>query len=131
MAAQPEASLAFGLHVCECGEELVGELFLAVHQKKMKHGPWHNPCPRCQRRTPECSFAPSQRWCRDCQAKHREQFKPDGSGEQRDGMTLEEVAQELGLSRERVRQIEQVAIRKLRQNPRTLRIVKQLLEGRD
>ncbi len=44
--------------------------------------------------------------------------------------TPEEVADELGYSRQYVNQIEMRALRKLKRNPKVMALVRQLLEGR-
>lgn len=46
-------------------------------------------------------------------------------------MTLTEVASELGISRQRVKQIENVALDKLRNNPKVRGIYEGLIDGRD
>lgn len=130
MATQPEANVAsLNLVMCDCGEEFVGELFLAVHQRQMKHGLHHPPCIQCKRRRPEVKFRSDRQVCLSCirvvvTADPREEY------EGRDGMTLKEVAEVLNLSTERVRQIEQSAIRKLRNNAKVMSAVRKLLEGR-
>lgn len=47
--------------------------------------------------------------------------------DQRYSMTLEEIAEKLGLTRERVRQIKEKALRKLRTNPAVLELLRQYL----
>lgn len=48
----------------------------------------------------------------------------------RGGMTLEEIGQVMGVTRERVRQIEAMALRKLRRNPKTRRMFEEILKLR-
>lgn len=96
-------------------------------------------CPRCERSEPEIRFwtdkgrsTGRQHVCVECLQEERERFKADpvDAREERCGMTLKEVAEVMNLSPERVRQIEQTAIRKLRNNARTMAVVRRLLEGR-
>ena len=127
MGAQQEAAL--NLIMCECGEEFVGELVLAVHQKQRRHGLHHPPCRQCERSRPEVRFRLHRQVCDSCR-RAEVTVGPKEDSERRDGMTLREVADVLNLSTERVRQIEERAIRKLRNNAHAMGVVRRLLEGR-
>lgn len=63
-------------------------------------------------------------------ARRRVGFAWTGPEHLRGGMSVEEVAQALGVSRRRVVQIEFGALRKLQRNPRAMAIVRALPEGR-
>lgn len=63
-------------------------------------------------------------------ARRRVGFSWTGPEHLRGGMTADEVARALGVTRRRVIQIELAALRKLQKSARAMAIVRQLLEGR-
>ncbi len=79
------------------------------------------PCTSCKVAKPPEAYrvrrdvrAGRKRVCRVCENAQRRIATPEHQPERGPGKTLQEVALVLGVSRERVRQIEVIALRKLR-----------------
>lgn len=100
-------------------------------------------CTRCRRFQPWAEFyhhatgaRQKQSHCRTCNKGkcivYMREYRAAGAYEQPKevGMTYEEIGQAMGISKQAVQQLEQRAIRKLRNNPRTMRMIQALLSGR-